>query len=109
MGEQTPRLGDAFAVRGYQNGGRAGETAFQRRQREQQEGPVAAKRRAEQRLEADDYHTILPQTPFDLWFKRVRGIFSERHPEHVSTWNPTIIKNLPAWFAWIDALEPGDV
>jgi hypothetical protein len=63
----------------------------------------------EQRLEADDYHTILPATPFDTWFKHIRAVFGERHPEHMSTWSPTIIKNLPAWFAWVDALEPGDV
>lgn len=40
------------AVKGYQNGGRVGETAFQRRQREQAERQAAAARRVQQQMEA---------------------------------------------------------
>lgn len=41
------------AVKGYENGGRVGETAFQRRQREQQERYATAARRVEQQMEAE--------------------------------------------------------
>ena len=45
-------------VQGYQEGGRVGETAFQRRQREQQERYAGASRRAEQQMEAQRQATI---------------------------------------------------
>ena len=52
-GEPVPGLKRGGAVKGYQNGGRVGETAFQRRQREQQERQAAAARRVQQQMEAD--------------------------------------------------------
>lgn len=52
-GEPVQGFKRGGAVRGYQEGGRVGETAFQRRQREQQERQAAAARRVQQQMEAD--------------------------------------------------------